>query len=358
MVSSNSGVEGASGYSFQRCCVIFLLFEEYEIINIEDYFICLEHHEDFLFAFLDDVGRLKNIDTYQAKKSRDDWSINDDLCEIIGKMTLVGKNLLNDNYPKCNGYQHALKFLTNKNILLKSKKQKGIKQQTAKIQVTNRTTRYLDLHEDIKDNIQPRIIASNLEATQLGSIEFQYIDLPQSYTGWQRVLTGLSTEKFGINVNDHEAVISTLMRLLQNVEQTYNDNNLVMLSDQSKRLTRDKVNETFNMLTESKKSFDFWRQHSDQISTTLDIRLPIRRRAKELLENCFDYFKDIQQVEYKKIYRFVETRTDIDEDHNSEADCIAELYSQYVQEFNPRLERHMIAFAIIAAYTETRGMYV
>lgn len=358
MVSSNSGVEGASGYSFQRCCVIFLLFEAYETIKLEDYFICVEHHEDFLFAFSDSLGKLKNIDTYQAKKSRDDWKIDNDLCEIIGKMTLVGKNLLNDSYPKSSNYQHALKFLTNRNITLKSKKQKEVKQETEKIQVTNKITRYLDLHRDIKDNIEPRIIPSNLEAIQLGSIEFQYIDLPQSYRGWQRVLTGLSIEKFGASVNDHEAVVSTLMRLLQNVEQTYNDNNLVMLSDQSKRLTRDKVDETFNMLTESKKSFDFWRQYSDQLSTTLDIRLPIRRKAKELLENCFDYFKDIQQVEYKKIYRFVERRTDIDENHNSEADCIVELYHQYVQEFNPRLERHMIAFAIIAAYTETRGMYV
>ncbi|WP_158144045.1 hypothetical protein [Vibrio metschnikovii] len=59
MVNSNSGVEGGSGYSFQRCCVVFLLFEDYEKLNIENYFICLEHHEDFLFAFLDENKHLK-----------------------------------------------------------------------------------------------------------------------------------------------------------------------------------------------------------------------------------------------------------------------------------------------------------
>ena len=356
MVSSNSGVDGASGYSFQRCCVVFLLFEDYESINLENYFICLEHHEDFLFAFLDEKGDLKQIDTYQAKKSRDDWKIDADFCEIIGKITAVGKELLKDDYPKSGDYKHTLHFLTNKKIVLTGKKEAKKKTQTEKIQVSNKSARYMDLHQDIKNNIEPRISKSILEGTQLDYIEFQYIDLPQSYSGWQRVLTGLSTEQFGSDVNDHEAVISTLMRLLQEIEQTYNDNNVVLLSDRSKRLTRNKINETFDMFTESKKSFDLWRMYSEKISKDLEIKLPIQRRAKELLENCFDYFKDIQQVEYRKIYQFVKSRTDIDELHVSEADCIVDLYRCYLSEYNPRLESHMVAFSVIAAYVETRGM--
>ncbi|MNJ50350.1 hypothetical protein D3C77_456210 [compost metagenome] len=168
----------------------------------------------------------------------------------------------------------------------------------------------------------------------------------------------MAIEHFGQQVNDHEAVISTLMQLLEDVAQTYNDDNKVLLSDQSKRVTKNKINETFKMFTESRKSFDFWRQYSEQISTQLNLKLPIRRRAKELLENCFDYFKDIQQIEYRKIYKFVEARTDIDELHVSEADCIVDLYHRYQKEFQPRLENHMVSFAVIAAYVETRGMYV
>jgi hypothetical protein len=358
MVSSNSGVEGGSGYSFQRCCVVFLLFEGYETINLENYFICLEHHEDFLFAFLDENRHLKRIDTYQAKKSRDDWRTDSDLCEIIGKMTAVGKELIKDPYDKSNDYQHTLNFLTNRNILLTSKQEKGVKQNKIKIQVSNRRKKYSDLSDDIKKNIEPRICKSILESTQLENVHFQYIDFAQSYQSWQRELKGLSMEHFGQDVNDHEAVISTLMRLLEDAEQTYNNDNKVLLSDPSKRVTRNKINETFDMLTESKKSFDFWRKYSEQLSKDLDLKLPIRRKAKELLDNCFDYFKDIQQVEYRKVYQFVEKRTDIDENHTSEAGCIVELYKCYLNEFSPRLEGHMIAFAIIAAYVETRGMYV
>lgn len=358
MTISNSGVEGASGYSFQRCCVVYLLFEGFETISLDNYFICMEHHEDFLFAFLDENGDLKKIDTYQAKKSRDDWKIDSDLCEIIGKMTSVGKELINDPSGKSDDYQHTLNFLTNKNVLLASKKEKGIKQKREKIQVSNKLKKYSDLHIEIKQNIETRIAKVILEETQLENIQFQYIDLAQSYKNWQRVLKGLSIEHFGQKVNDHEAVISTLMRLLQDVEQTYNDNNLVLLSDPSKRVSKEKINETFSMFTESKKSFDFWRQYSEQLSSELNLKLPIQRRAKELLENCFDYFKDIQQVEYRKVYQFVEKRTDVDDNHSSEAECIVDLYKRYLKEFNPRLESHMVAFAVIASYVETRGMYV
>lgn len=358
MASSNSGVEGASGYSFQRCCVVYLLFEDFETINLDNYFICLEHHEDFLFAFLDENGDLKKIDTYQAKKSRDDWKIDSDLCEIIGKMTSVGKELLNDPFSKSADYQHTLNFLTNRNVLLTSKKENETTQKREKIQVSNRLKKYFDLHVEIKKNIEPRISKEILVETQLKNIQFQYIDLAQSNKSWQRTLNGLSIEHFGQKVNDHDAVISTLMRLLQDVEQTYNDNNLVLLSDPSKRVAKVKINETFSMFTESKKSFDFWRQYSEQLSKELHLKLPIQRKAKELLENCFDYFKDIQQVEYRKVYQFVEKRTDIDDNHSSEAECIVDLYNRYFNEFSPRLESHMVAFAVIASYVETRGMYV
>ncbi|MEY8213814.1 MAG: dsDNA nuclease domain-containing protein [Colwellia sp.] len=357
MVSSNSGVEGGSGYSFQRCCVVFLLLDGYETINLENYFICLEHHEDFLFAFLDENRHLNKIDTYQAKKSRDDWRTDSDLCEIIGKITAVGKELLKDPHEKSNDYKHTLNFLTNRNVLLTSKQEKGVKQDKVKVQVSNRRKKYSDLTDKIKANIEPRICQSILECTQLENVHFQYIDFAQSYQSWQRELKGLSMEHFGKEVNDHEAVISSLMRLLEDAEQTYNNDNKVLLSDSSKRVTKQKINETFNMFTESKKSFDFWRQYSEQISSELNLKLPIRRRAKELLENCFDYFKDIQQIEYRKIYKFVETRTDIDEKHTSEADCIVDLYHCYQKEFQPRLESYMVSFAVISAYVETRGMY-
>ncbi|HEE0121644.1 hypothetical protein ACCW94_20965 [Enterobacter soli] len=358
--SINSGVEGGSGYTFQRCCIVYLLFEGYEELNSPtiDYFICIEHHEDFLFAFIDENGSIKQIDTYQAKKSRDDWKTDQDLCDIIGKISLVGRGLLNDTHPKIETYAHTLSFLTNRNILLKGKKEDNKKQESEKIQITNSSRNYIDLHNDIKENIQSKLKDGEMaDFNQLANLKFRFIDLPQAYKGWKTTLTGLSVENLGQNVSDHEAVITTLLALLQDVELVYNNAGQALLIDKSKRLTKQKIKNTFTMFTESKKTFDFWRTHSEKLSINLQIKLPIRRQAKELLNNCFDFFKDIQQIEYKKIYNFVSESTHIDEKHSSESECITELYQTFIREHNPRLENHMVAFAVIAAYVETRGTY-
>ncbi|MBC3380423.1 hypothetical protein H8I69_15000 [Serratia fonticola] len=356
--NSNSGVEGASGYTFQRCCIVYLLFDEFEKLNSAEYFVCVEHHEDFLFAFLDEDGLLRNIDTYQAKKSRDDWKTDQELCDIIGKITLVGKELIDDNHPKATCYKHTLNFLTNKNISLKNKKEPKKKSISEKVQVSNNLVNYINLHDEIKSHITSKLIDGELaDIKQLDNLRFKFIDLPQSNRGWQHNLTGLSAQVLGNNVNDHEAVITTLMKLLQDIELTYNNNELVSLSDKKKQLPKSKIDETFNMLSKSKKSFDFWREYSDELSRALELKLPIKRQAKELLDNCFDFFKDIQQIEYKKIYRFVAERVDIDARHSNEVDCIVELYHIYISKYKPRLDNHMVAFAIIAAYVETRGMY-
>lgn len=357
--NSNSGVEGASGYTFQRCCVVYLIFEGFDYLKSADYFICMEHHEDFLFAFIDEKGHLQKIDTYQAKKSRGDWKTDIVLCEIIGKITLVGKELVNDSHPKSDEYEHTLNFLTNKNILLQNKRKTGEKQESEKVQITNKTVNYQSLHKKIKTEIQSKIIdGENSDFDQLDNVNFKFIDLPQGNKDWQRTLTGLSTEVLGQVINDHEAVVTTLMKLLQDFELVYNDNNIVLLADKTKRLTKIKIDTTFSMFKASNKSFKLWRRYADQLSKELDIKLPIQRKAKELLENCFDYFKDIQQIEYKKIYKFVKNNTDIDAKHVSESDCIVELYKTYMGNHKPRLEFHMVAFAVIAAYVETRGMHV
>ncbi|EKM4487351.1 hypothetical protein PUV18_004531, partial [Escherichia coli] len=343
--SVNSGVEGGSGYTFQRCCVVYLLFDDYEKLNspLLDYFICVEHHEDFLFAFVDENGDISRIDTYQAKKSRDDWKTDQNFCEIIGKISLVGNELINDKHPKSDDYKHTLSFLTNRNIILQGKKEKGKKCKVEKIQVTNISKKYSDLHDEIKENIQSKLIDGEIaDFKQLSNVKFSFIDLPQTYKGWRRTLTGLSTEVLGCKVSDHDAVITTLMALLQDVELTYNNAGYALLTDRSKRLTKQKIDATFSMFQESKKAFNFWRSHADKLAKGLSIKLPIKRRAQELLDNCFDFFKDIQQVEYKKIYKFVSENTQIDYKHTDEADCITELYQTYINTYNSRLEKHMI----------------
>jgi len=55
---SNSGVDGAGGYEFQKHCALYIFLEKYEDIKDSKYFICLEHYEDFLFCYLDESGKI------------------------------------------------------------------------------------------------------------------------------------------------------------------------------------------------------------------------------------------------------------------------------------------------------------
>jgi hypothetical protein len=356
--TSNSGVEGGSGYSFQKCCIVMLLLEGFQELKNKNYFICVEHYEDFLFGYLTDSGELKYIDTYQAKKSRNDWTTNNELCEIVGKITKVGNEIMKDPFPKCSTYHHSLHFITNKNIKLSSKKIKGIKQNIVKVQVSNDLVDYSALDKNIKTNISSKICSSyRAFFSELKNLKFQFIDLPQSNKGWYQVLESLSREVLGKNIEDHQATVTTLIKLLQDIELTYNNNHEVLLSDNSKKLTKDKIMNTFSIFEEYKKSFTFWREHSQELAESLSLKLPIQRKAEELLRNCFDYFKDLKQPEYRKIYKFVESSTDIDEKHSSESECISEIYDVYMKENMPRLAEHMVAFSVIAAYVESRGIY-
>jgi pantothenate kinase len=110
------------------------------------------------------------------------------------------------------------------------------------------------------------------------------------------------------------------------------------------------------MLIANSKAFDFWRNNANSLSKGLRISVSLRKNAKELLDNCFDYFKDIQQVEYKNIYNFVESTTKFDDISYSHEECIQSIYEHFLVKKSSKLEKHMIAFAVIAAYVETRNI--
>ncbi len=67
--SANAGVHNSIGIEFQKHCALYLLFEKYAAIENRKYFICIEHHDDFLFCYQTQGDLLESIEAYQAKKS-------------------------------------------------------------------------------------------------------------------------------------------------------------------------------------------------------------------------------------------------------------------------------------------------
>ncbi|PWB15761.1 hypothetical protein DCO44_05135, partial [Acinetobacter sp. AM] len=49
--SVNGGVDAQVGFDFQRNCALYLLLDDYDSFKEKNFFVCIEHHDDFLYCF-------------------------------------------------------------------------------------------------------------------------------------------------------------------------------------------------------------------------------------------------------------------------------------------------------------------
>ena len=111
------------------------------------YFIYLEHHDDFLFCFLDENSNAKSIEAYQSKKkSTGDWTLTQEMFKIISKLLKTGNNLIKDKIKKTKNYYHHLYFSSNRTIFLEDKVSKN----NISIKEDNYLVAFKDLPETAK----------------------------------------------------------------------------------------------------------------------------------------------------------------------------------------------------------------
>jgi hypothetical protein len=100
--AANSGIDALLGFEFQRNCALYLLLDDYNRFKDREFFLCIEHHDDFLFCYRTGCrSNIQEIHSYQAKKlSGNVWTINERFSETIAKMLEVGSDLRSDSAPK------------------------------------------------------------------------------------------------------------------------------------------------------------------------------------------------------------------------------------------------------------------
>ncbi len=341
---SNSGVDGAGGYEFQKHCALYIFLEKYEDIKDSKYFICLEHHEDFLFCYLDESELLKNIDTYQAKKSSKNWTLNNDFKDIIKKILQVGIDLKNDATSKTNNYIHNLHFLTNQKIILKDK------HITNTISDRDTKKRYSDLSHEIKQKLL-NYTDNNIQ-NEINNLVFLYIDLVNSPNSNFERLIGKFNLLFGDTILDHKASVETLLSLFRDVENTLNQGTIVKLMDSSKRVESGKINQALSVLTTQQKAFNEWREQKNKYAELLKIPISEHSNFEFEFKNAFDYFKDLEQVEHQKIKNFVK---DIDL-----LDCftlesgLKKVIEEFEYTYNTQFNDISTKAIILASFIQTR----
>ena len=353
---TNSGVEALTGFSFQRNSAIFIVLDNYDFLVTQDFFICIEHHDDVIFSHLNDSNEICKIEAFQAKKSVSEWAAGKGLAEIIAKMTLVGRDLEEDVIGKSEDYSHGLTFLTNKSIRLScGSRKKDEKKHSEIIRENNLVAFYSNLHSKIQNNIIKKLKDFTFETDQLEKVSFRYIDIGNTDKAQQNQLTGMLSDIFKDKVSDPSAALDLLLKLFREVETVYNQGDTSKLLDDTKRVYGKDILKAIDVICNKSKAFKLWRDNAQKLSEDLKIPISKGRNYTDHLNNCFDYFKDLQQVEFQKIYHFVNDNRDIDDLSYSDASCITKLNERYHQMHQSQLDGVLVSFAIIAAYVETRN---
>lgn len=298
----NSGVEGGTGYEFQKNCLIFILLDEYDNFRDKEYFICMESADDFIICFLEN-NELKEVRTYQAKKnSNGSWTIHNMKNEIIPKMCEGGVMIQEDkSFLQAKDYTQKLHFLSNQKIKLDS----VICNETSEI------IGYDELEEKTKKTIEKSISEFHTNEKKEYGIDkileqrkyliFRFVDLNKKIKEQQNCLKGKIEEVFKSDVSSPQAALDTILRSLTISSTTYNTNKQFDLSQKDKWVTSESIQDCFETITTKSKFFERWRNRAKEICQSFNIPLKNRSLFENTCENSFEYFKDPNQIEHQKI---------------------------------------------------------
>lgn len=360
----NAGVHSATGFTFQKHCALFVFLKNYENLKDKLYFISLEQEDDFLFCFHADNGDISLIDCYQAKKSSDKWGFSAVFYEILQKISDAGNAFLAYSIPKTKDYNHSLNFITNSYIylLIKGKSPKGknkvkVPDISDIVNEANEKVKYINLKKEIKDKLDQevsKLLQGAASCKELDNLTLVYLDTGKTSETQRDQIKGLFGRVFGNKVNDEDAAIETLLRLFREVEERYNQGNIVDLLDTRKRIKSSEINNAIEIITTKSKAYELWRGEKNGIAAKLNIAILDRGQFESNFENSFDLFKDLTQTEHQKILKFVTENKSLLSSYTDETECVSALFQKFNSGNNSNLMPLQIKAAIFAAYIEIR----
>jgi hypothetical protein len=217
--------------------------------------------------------------------------------------------------------------------------------------------------DELKDDIQRKILSKMTEddrskpeiIQKLEKLKLIYIDLPRTAKNQRAQLIGQLSEVFGDLVNDQAAAIDTLLKLLRKIENEFNQNNAPAFLDAKKKLSSSEISMAFKIITTKAKAYEYWRSEQSPISRQLGITIAEQPNFELAFSSSFDFFKDLTQYEYHKIYNFVKNNMSVTRRFYDDVQCIYSLYESFIERDNTSLEEIQLKAVIYAAYFELKG---
>lgn len=363
MNAANSGIEAILGFEFQRNCALHLLLSNYANIKDREFFLCIEHHDDFLFCYRSDcLSKIEEIHSYQAKKlSASIWTIDQRFTEIIAKLLDVGNNLLNDLTPKSQNYSHKLTFISNSDIKLNYKpstkeKSNGKEEISHIINEQNSCCKYNEIPQDIKNKIHEKLndfcTSQNIKYynTELENMHIEWVDFPRTNEMQKNVLVGLMSSKFS-HVNDPSAAIELLLNLFRKVETTYNQKKIISLLDKTKRVEGNEIKKAIEIIETEQKAFKLWREYSTTLSQEFRVPIGIQKNHENYIKNTFELLKDMSNNEHQIIKNFVRKHN-----YSMRYHSYHQMFSEYLLDIKNNHSTNLsdidIFFSILCSFVE------
>lgn len=361
--AANAGVDALLGFEFQRNCALYLLLNDYARFKGKEFFLCIEHHDDFLFCYRTDCRtKIEEIHSYQAKKlSGNVWTISERFSEMIAKMLEVGDNLINDPAPKCKSYTHELTFISNTDIKLNYKpsaveKKAGKEEVTHLLNEQNCKCSYISIPEDIKEKIDREVgkfcnkESITYHKKELDNFHIQWADFPRRKKEQKDALVGLLVRKFP-HVSDPSAAVELLLSLFREIEAVYNQGKVITLLDKSKRIEGDEIKKAIDIIETEQKIFKLWRQYSLELSRRFRIPIGIQNNHENYIRNTFELLKDMSNNEHQIIKGYVRDN-DLSMGYHTYEDMFDAYVSNVKKNYSMNLNDIDIFFSSLCAFVE------
>ena len=365
--AANAGIDALLGFEFQRNCALYLVLNDYDRFKGREFFLCIEHHDDFLFCYRTNCrSSIEEIHSYQAKKlsGGNVWTINKRFSEVVAKMLEVGNDLINDPAPKCQSYTHDLTFVSNTDIRLnytptKKEKTEGKKEITYLLNEQRCKCSYDAIPDEIKDKIKKQVNSFCDEKTityhklELDNLHIQWVDFPRKKNEQKGALIGLMVMEFP-HVSDPMAAIELLLSLFREVEAVYNQDKIVTLLDTTKRVEGDEIKKAIDIIETEQKTFKLWRDYSTELSRKFRVPIGVQNNHKNHIRNTFELLKDMSNNEHQIIKGFVR-ENDYSMDHYSHDD----MFYAYVYDIKSKNSMNLkdidIFFSTLCSFVEHYG---
>ncbi|MBW8683519.1 dsDNA nuclease domain-containing protein [Chitinophaga rhizophila] len=349
--STNAGVHAITGFEFQSHCAICIILDDYDKFKQADYFLSMEHWEDYLFCFMNSNGHVIEIKTYQAKKSSTKWSLNEVMYEIVEKIVDAGLSVRVDPITKSAGFIMNLHFISNNEMSFTATAGDGKTKITKIVNETNTNVSFSQLHTEIQNlfKIHERFNNKQEKLDELANVSFCYIDLSRTVKAQQQTIKGKLSELFNNKIYDTQAALDTLLLLFSKIKAVFNQGSIPRLLDPAKRISGQEIADVLKVVTSQKRAYSLWRDQKYEIAKKLAICLADQEEFEQQFIYSIDLFKDKSQTQHAQILTFVENNKHILSTSTSEAECLEALNAKFKAECTCRLTPVQLKATLFAA---------